>query len=75
MNEITLKDIVEVFNAPINEEQAWAVLHEAAVFLNEKSSSNTLQFAKFSGLQSLCFDSSGIISISSEFILYKGLFI
>lgn len=66
MNQITLKDILNVFNAPISEEQCWAILNEATVFLLDQLSSGKPVLTKFSGLDCLHFDSDGNICIVFE---------
>jgi len=44
---LSLKDILTVFNNPINEEQAWAVCHQCAqYFLNTQDKSRYQEFYK-----------------------------
>ena len=60
MDIISLQGILEAFNAPINEEQSWAVCYQCALyFQNEWERSHCFTF---SGLQSVQLSKDGIVA-------------
>lgn len=64
MNEISLQNVLDGFNAPLSEEQAWAICHQCAAFLHEeyhKVEATKSNCRAFSGLDSLYLGKDGIL--------------
>ena len=66
MDEISLQNILDGFNAPLNEEQAWAVCFQCSNHLkeiwDEFDSPGSKSCFTFSGLESLFLGKDGSIS-------------
>ena len=62
MNNLTLKSVLEVFDAPINEEQAWAVCYQCANYLFEKWKTDQSQCFRFKRINSIYINKDGTIS-------------
>ena len=61
MNSPTLYNILETFNAPLNEEQAWAVCHQCAKYLENDWNKNAPSCFKFNGVQSVEMGKDGVV--------------
>ena len=54
MERISLKEVLELFNVPLNEEQAWAVCFQCAKYLLDNwPESGPPQCGVFTGIQSV----------------------
>ena len=61
MDSPTLQNILEAFNAPLNEEQAWAICHQCAKYLENEWDRNSSKCCRFNGVQSVQIGKEGII--------------
>ena len=57
----TLKHILESFNAPLNEEQAWGICYQCAKFLENQWIKNTQSCFKFNGVESVALGKDGVV--------------
>lgn len=62
---MNLSEILVCFNAPIKEEQAWAVCHLCGKFLQDKG---TKEKPLPEGPKSIHFDKDGGITVTGEFV-------
>ena len=60
-----LSEILVCFNAPIKEEQAWAVCHLCGKYLQNK---RTKEKPIPNGTKSIKFDEDGIVTIDGKFV-------
>uniref|UniRef100_H2ZQL7 KIND domain-containing protein n=1 Tax=Ciona savignyi TaxID=51511 RepID=H2ZQL7_CIOSA len=67
---MNLKEIVECFNAPIKEEQAWAVCHQCGKYLKKQESENIdlskPRYTAPEGLHAAYFGENGLIDLLGE---------
>ena len=64
MDKIPLKDVLEVFSVPLNEEQAWAVCFQCAKYLQEEWTKTPAQCVIFKGIESVIMCRDGTIERS-----------
>ncbi len=57
----TLQNVLESFNAPLNEEQAWAVCHQCAKYLANEWNTNASDCCRFNGVQSVQMGKDGVV--------------
>ena len=66
MDNVTLLKVLEGFNAPLNEEQAWAVCFQCAKHLASKWEGSPMECHAFKDVQSVLLAKDGSVSIRSE---------
>ena len=68
MEESNLLNILEAFNAAINEEQAWAVCYQCCKYFESQWQKDPGECFALSGLETLILNKDGIVSkvIASE---------
>ena len=71
---ISLKDILTVFNNPLNEEQAWAVCHQCAKHLLNNTEKFKLRLFYKNGNKALllCKDGEVLVDLINDVILNPG---
>ena len=62
MDKITLQNVLSVFDAPLNEEQAWAICFQCAVFLNHKWKTSPAECHRFKRVNSIHIDKDGHVT-------------
>ncbi|ESO94992.1 hypothetical protein LOTGIDRAFT_117664 [Lottia gigantea] len=65
-DQLSLYDILKVFNNPINEEQAWAICHQCVQYFNVKQPQEKLQEFFLYGIQALRLKKDGEIYVDSS---------
>ena len=62
MDNISLQNVLSVFDAPLNEEQSWAICFQCAVYLNNKWLTEPDNCYRFKCVNSIHIDKDGIIT-------------
>lgn len=61
MSCTTLQNVLESFNAPLNEEQAWAVCYQCGKYLENDWNKNAPSCFKFNGVESVALGKDGVV--------------
>ena len=66
MESLTLQSVLEAFNAPLNEEQSWAIAYQCAIQLQKQWEDCPTECFRFNGIHSVDVQKDGTVTIRSN---------